>query len=255
MKPSIVIDCFAESGLRYRSGYAVVAVDVIRATTVAITAVASGWRCFPVASIEEATAVASGLRNPLLMGELSGDMPDSFEMNNSPAELAMRSDRHRPIVLLSSNGTKLIAEARSSDITYLACLRNFRAAAHQLAGRHEQIAIIGAGSRGEFREEDQMCCAWIGELLMKAGYIPENSATAEMIAKWSGAPASAFIPSKSVDYLRRTQQLDDLDYILEHVDDLRSTYVMEDGEVIAMQKPAIVTIGTPGIPAAPAKAA
>ena len=90
---------------------------------------------------------------------------------------------------------------------------------------------------------------------MKAGYIPENSATAEMIAKWSGAPASAFIPSKSVDYLRRTQQLDDLDYILEHVDDLRSTYVMEDGEVIAMQKPAIVAIGTPGIPAAPAKAA
>ncbi|HJW98580.1 MAG TPA: 2-phosphosulfolactate phosphatase [Terriglobales bacterium] len=256
MKPSIVIDCFSKNGLRYRTGYAVVAIDVIRATTVAITAVASGWRCFPVASLEEATEIASFFTNSLLMGELSGDMPDSFEMNNSPAELVTRTDLHRPIVLLSSNGTKLIATARSSDATYLACLRNFRGVAHQLAGKHERIAIIGAGSRGEFREEDQMCCAWIGELLAQQGYRPENAATEEIIAKWSGAPASAFIPSKSVDYLRRTDQLNDLDYILEHVDDLRSTYVMEGGEVIAMHQPQTIIINRPITdPAVPVKAA
>lgn len=233
MKPGIVIDCFAEHGLRYRSGYAVIAIDVIRATTVAISAAAAGWRCFPVASLEQAVSLASTMRDPLLMGELSGDMPECFEMNNSPAELACRTDRHRPIVLLSSNGTKLIGEASASDITYVACLRNVRAAARHVAGRHERVAIIGAGSRGEFREEDAMCCAWIGELLLAHGYSPENAATAEIIAKWSGAPASGFIASKSVDYLRRTNQLQDLDYVLEHVDDLNSAYVMDRGELVA----------------------
>ena len=24
-----------------------------------------------------------------------------------------------------------------------------------------RVAVIGAGSKGEFREEDQICCAWI----------------------------------------------------------------------------------------------
>ena len=245
MKPSFVIDCFAEHGLRYRAGYAVIAVDVIRATTVAITAVAARWRCFPVATLDQAVELASTMRNPLLMGELSGDMPECFEMNNSPAELACRADNHRPVVLLSSNGTKLIAEAAASDLIYLACLRNFRAAARYVAGKHERIAIIGAGSRGEFREEDAMCCAWIGELLASQGYAPEDAATAEVIAKWSGAPASGFIGSKSVDYLRRTNQLQDLDYVLEHVDDLNAAYAMDRGELVECDRPKPIAVDSP----------
>lgn len=244
MKPTFLIDCFAENGLNCGTEYAVVAIDVIRATTVAITAAANGWRCFPVSSLEAAQQAAARCPNPLLMGELAGEMPDWFEMNNSPAELEARTDRHRPIVLLSSNGTKLIADAKSRAVTYLASLQNFRAAAHELVGKHERIAIIGAGSRGEFREEDQMCCAWIGEILLQHGYLPKDRSTAEMISKWSGAPASAFISSKSVDYLRRTDQLQDLDYILAHVDDLRFAYVMDAGEVIELGRSSVTAINS-----------
>jgi phosphosulfolactate phosphohydrolase-like enzyme len=38
--------------------WTVVGVDVIRATTTAVTAVAAGRRCFPVASLEEAVPLA-----------------------------------------------------------------------------------------------------------------------------------------------------------------------------------------------------
>ena len=41
MEKTFVIDSFPESALQYREGWAVVAVDVIRATTMAITAAAS----------------------------------------------------------------------------------------------------------------------------------------------------------------------------------------------------------------------
>ena len=38
--PSVVIDCFVEGFDDFRDGYAVVAVDVIRTTTTAVTAAA-----------------------------------------------------------------------------------------------------------------------------------------------------------------------------------------------------------------------
>lgn len=47
MQKLVAIDYLAESVTKYRAGWAIVAVDVIRATTTAITAAANGWRCFP----------------------------------------------------------------------------------------------------------------------------------------------------------------------------------------------------------------
>ena len=87
---SVVIDCFPDSVRRYREGYAIVAIDVIRATTTAVTAVAMGRRCFPVPSIEHALPIAARLDQPLLVGELGGNMPYGFDLTNSPAELAQR---------------------------------------------------------------------------------------------------------------------------------------------------------------------
>ena len=49
---------------------------------------------------------------------------------------------------------------------YVACLRNYSALIAYLAAHHPMVAVIGAGSRGEFREEDQLCCAWIAEGLL-----------------------------------------------------------------------------------------
>jgi len=79
----VVIDCFPESVENYRRGYAIVAVDIIRATTTAITGVALGRRCYPTPTLEAAVPLAAKLTNPLLVGELGGSMPYGFDMNNS----------------------------------------------------------------------------------------------------------------------------------------------------------------------------
>jgi len=75
MPPTVVIDCFPESAKKYRFGYAVVAVDVIRATTTAVTAVSLGWRCFPTPSLEAVGPLAARLDNPLLAGRWAGICP------------------------------------------------------------------------------------------------------------------------------------------------------------------------------------
>lgn len=232
MKRPVIIDCFPESAAAYRDDHAIVAVDVIRATTFAVTAVAAGRKCYAAENLEDAFELRRRLGDPLLAGELGGDMPDGFDMNNSPAELALRADTQRPLVMLSSSGTQLMLEAaKSMHGAFVASFRNFEAVARAAAGIHDRIAVIGAGSRHEFREEDQMCCAWVSEALLRYGYEPANEYTAGIIERWKGAPADACADGNSVAYLRRSNQLRDFDFILAHVNDLDLAVTLHGNEV------------------------
>jgi 2-phosphosulfolactate phosphatase len=232
MPKTVVIDCFPESAARYVHDHVIVAVDVIRATTTATTAVALGRRCFPVPSLEAALPLAARLDNPLLVGELGGNMPYGFDLTNSPAELAARTDVSRPMILLSTSGTKLITDALASQAVYIGSLRGHSALAEHLAAGHERIAVIGAGTRGEFREEDQLCCAWIAERLLQHGYEPERSDTERLVERWSGSPPDVIGVSNSAEYLRQTGQTEDLDFILAHVDDLSDVFRLEGKEIV-----------------------
>jgi 2-phosphosulfolactate phosphatase len=231
VQKSVVIDYLPESVSRYRPDWTVVAVDVIRATTTAVTAAAAGRRCFPVPTIEAALSLASRFDDPLLAGESGGKMPAAFQMDNSPAELLRRTDLHRPLVLVSSSGTKVIHEAADCEATYLGCFRNYSALAPYLDGRHPRVAIIGAGSLGEFREEDQMCCAWIAAGLIGKGYLPETSETAALVSRWRGTSPASCLCSRSVDFLVRTGRTPDLDFILTRIDDLHAVFEVRSGEV------------------------
>ena len=231
MRKTVVIDCFPESVKTYRNSHVIVAVDVIRATTTVVTGVARGRRCFPVPTIEAADLLAAQLTNPLLVGELDGLKPSRFEMNNSPAELESRTDIHRPMILLSTSGTRLICGAREAQAMYVACLRNYSSQAAHLVAHYSTVALIGAGTKGEFREEDQLCCAWIAERLLRAGFEPQDTRTAAIIERWSGVPADAIIDGASAQYLRRSDQCKDLEFILIHIDDLDEVYRFEGDQV------------------------
>lgn len=229
---TVVVDCFGPKFAGFRPGFAIVAVDVIRATTMAITAVSLGRRCFPADTIESAVQLAETLTDPLLAGELGGNMPYGFDLDNSPATLVERSDIARPLVLLSTSGTQLICEgSRAARATYAACLRNYTAQAAHLLASHPNVAIIGAASRGEFREEDQLCCAWIAEQLVAGGYEPLGS-TESIVERWKGAAVEDILISNSVRYLQSTGREQDLDFILAHVDDLASVFAVEGKEIV-----------------------
>lgn len=232
MRKTIVIDCFPESVASYRDGYAIVAVDVIRATTTAVTGVALGRRCFPVPSLEAAVPLAARLTNPLLVGELGGSMPYGFDLNNSPADLEARTDTHRPMILLTTSGTRVICGAGEGQSVYVACLRNYSAQVAYLAEHHSRIALIGAGSRGQFREEDQLCCASIAEGLLAAGYEPQDAKTVSIVEQWSGVPIDKITQGASAEYLRNSGQSRDLDFILTHIDDIEDVYRFERGQVM-----------------------
>jgi 2-phosphosulfolactate phosphatase len=225
------IDVFADGVLdAYRDGHAVVAVDVIRATTTAVTAAVRGIRVFPVASLEGALPLAARLDRPLLVGELGGNMPYGFDLNNSPVAMdTLPLDR--PVILLSTSGTRLIVEARGADAVYAGCLRNVSAQARALVA-HDRVALVGAGTRGEFRPEDQLGCAWIAARLEGEGFEPAGDSTREVVARWRDADVASIEESASAEYLRTSGQLHDLAFVLAHVDDLDAAFRLEGEELV-----------------------
>jgi len=240
MTNRIVIDCFPDSASKYLDSHVIVVIDVIRATTTAVSGVNIGRRIFPVRTTDEAFILAKKLHNPLLAGELGGNVPYGFDLTNSPVQIEALSaipsgkftDPSRPIILLSSSGTQLMKNAERSKAVYIACFRNISAVAHHLAGRHQSIAIIGAGTRGEFRREDQMCCAWIAGKLIKRGYEPETVTTEEVISRWENAGVDDVRGGRSEGYLKRSGQIHDLEFILSRFDDLDVVPMLIDEELV-----------------------
>lgn len=228
----VVIDSLPESVARYGSGWAVVTIDVIRATTTAVTAAVSGRRCVPVPSLPAAYEAKRRLPNALLAGEVAGVRPDGFDLQNSPAEFSRRKDVERPAILLSSSGTRLICDANECDIALLACFRNARTTAEYCVRNFDQVAVIGAGSHAEFREEDQLCCAWIARNLLNSGFTADLS-TCRVVERWGEQLPPACTCSNSFRYLERTGQLADLEFVLNHVNDVSEAFAMKDGEVVA----------------------
>jgi 2-phosphosulfolactate phosphatase len=212
---------------------AIVVIDVIRATTTLATAIAAGRRCYPVGSVDDALRLARGLTAPVLAGELGGVMPSGFELNNSPSAFASRDDVERPLVLLTTSGTRLLASAAPAQSVFAACLRNWSAAVERLAASGSRdIALVGAATRGRFRREDQLCCAWIASGLLDRGFQAADAFTLEVVERWRGMPVTAVDGGESAAYLRRSGQLADLDYVIEHVDDLDLTMRLEGFEII-----------------------
>src|SRR5207245_1604863 len=143
----------------------------------------------------------------------------------------------QPIILLSTSGTRLIMEASERGPCHVSCLRNVRAQAARLADRSGDVLILGADSRGEFREEDKLCAARIARLLVESGHAIADRATGELRERWGDAPDDAILEGRSARYLRETGQERDLEFVLGHVDDVSSAFELRDREVRTLSEP------------------
>jgi 2-phosphosulfolactate phosphatase len=154
-----------------------VVVDVLRATTTATQALASGYRrVLCVDSLERALRMRA--RGRLLAGEQHGKMPPGFDLGNSPAEVAR--DSAEELVLATTNGAPtIVAAARQSRLVLLACLLNLDAVRAQLAGA--DVQIVCAGSYGQVALEDVYVAGRLAAGL--AGEHTDAALAAEAVAR------------------------------------------------------------------------
>src|SRR2546423_12050253 len=109
-----------------REGVAVV-IDVLRATTTMIYALAAGCVCVrPCAEVEEARELAGQMRagRVVLGGERGGVPLPGFDLGNSPREYTSKLCRGRTVVLTTTNGTRALLRAAEADRTLVGAFVN-----------------------------------------------------------------------------------------------------------------------------------
>ncbi len=159
-------DCFHGMRQGACAGGIAVVIDVLRASTTIITALAHGAdRVRPVLTVEEARALAGGA-GVLLGGERGGLKIDGFDLGNSPREYTRDRVGGRSIVITTTNGTAALHACTGAIGVLIGAIVNrsaVAAAAHALAREHGgcDVHLVCAGTEGAVTEEDLLAAGAI----------------------------------------------------------------------------------------------
>lgn len=166
-------------------GAAALVIDVLRATTTVVAALEAGARgVVPIESLEDTlAAAASGRHGPsLTAGERGGVAIAGLDHGNSPLEFTRDRCEGKAILLTTTNGSGAIraAERAGAASVRAGSLWNASAAAEALLGSGARsIAILCAGTRGEFTFEDALAAGAVVLSLARRGRVAlEDSARA-----------------------------------------------------------------------------
>lgn len=135
----------------------VVVIDTLRATSVITTALVNGAReVIPVSEIEDAIEMSNRLEKGsfLLGGERNAVKIDGFDLSNSPLEYMSDVVKGKTIIITTTNGTRALKKASSSDDVVVGCLLNVSAVADYIYSQNKDTLIICAGTEGKFSIDD-----------------------------------------------------------------------------------------------------
>lgn len=168
----------------------VVVVDVIRATTSMVEALANGARAiYPVASTEEAVRLATSLgrEDTLLAGERRGLRVEGFDLGNSPAEFSRAVVEGKRLVMSTSNGTGALAQVQDAPRVVVGAFTNLGAVARAVTD-DQALAVVCAGRLGRFALDDALCA---GHLIRRLeGEVELNDAARAAHALAGAFPAA-----------------------------------------------------------------
>lgn len=183
----------------------VVVVDVVRATTSMVEALAHGARAvFPTASTEDAVKLAASLgrEDTLLCGERKGVKIEGFDLGNSPREFTPEVVADKRLVWTTTNGTAALAAVSEAPRVLVGAFTNLTAVAEALRGE-ERVVIQCAGRVNRFTMDDALCAGHLVRLLLEgaqaAGTAPgpelNDAARASLAMARAVEPTAAFLAS------------------------------------------------------------
>ncbi|HXM38951.1 MAG TPA: 2-phosphosulfolactate phosphatase [Gemmatimonadales bacterium] len=142
------------------TGRAVLVIDVLRATSSIVTALAAGAKAVvPSATSEEAVRLTSNLEKGgfVLAGERRSLKIEGFGLGNSPREMTPEAVGGKTVYLATTNGTPALVAAQGGDPVLVAAAVNFSAVAERartLFTERGDLVIICAGRERQFAMED-----------------------------------------------------------------------------------------------------
>lgn len=142
------------------AGKLVVIIDVLRASSTIVTALANGCRGFiPILSPDKAKKKAQEFENEsvLLGGEREGIKIEGFDLGNSPREYKKEVAKGKTIIFSTTNGVKTLEMVKGAHRIIIGSFLNLQAVCDYCTNYKGDISIICAGRKGKFSLEDTAC--------------------------------------------------------------------------------------------------
>lgn len=151
------------------SGRLAVVIDVLRATTTIVHALASGAREVLVCQeVEQARKLAANSPGAIVAGERGGLPIAGFHLGNSPQEFAPAVVGGKTIIFTTTNGTRAMARCAGARRVLLGAFVNFSAVGRELTAELSSpgssgAALICAGTEGDVTREDTLLAGAMAE--------------------------------------------------------------------------------------------
>jgi 2-phosphosulfolactate phosphatase len=229
---------------RLTGGVAVV-IDVLRATTTIIHALAAGCTAVrPCAEVDEARALADGLPagKVLLGGERGGVPLPGFDRGNSPREYSAAVCQGTTLVLTTTNGTRALLRAAEAERVLVAGFVNYSAVCEQLRQEARPIHIVCAGTEGAVTLEDTLLAGALVDFLCEEGEVRLNDSAR---LAWDCFENHGRVLLGALEVSRGGTQLRQLGYD----DDIRSAAQVDQFALVPelRREPLRVEVGAVGI--------
>jgi 2-phosphosulfolactate phosphatase len=169
-------------------GTTAVVIDVIRATSTIMEALANGARAvYPVASTEEAVQLAASLGrdDSLLCGERKGVMIEGFDLGNSPREFTPEVVAEKQLVITTTNGTRAFVAVQGAERVVAASFLNLSAVVEAVKDA-DRLLVVCAGKEDRFSMDDAVCAGLLIQRVIEArgggGVMNDGSRAAVLLA-------------------------------------------------------------------------
>ncbi|WP_266204277.1 2-phosphosulfolactate phosphatase [Pontibacter kalidii] len=234
--PSIDV-CFSPELLHLYNlkGKAVVAVDILRATSTMVTAFAEGAaQIFPVMELEECRDFAR--QGCLTAAERNGIKAEGFDLGNSPFAYMDGSVQGRDIAITTTNGTRAIRLSEAAEEIVVGAFLNLQAVADHLAELGLDVLVVCAGWKGQFNLEDTLFAGALVERLQEK-FSKENDSALAALYLYQTAKADLLGFLRQSSHVRRLEHLEihkDIAFCLRH--DVYSVLpVWRDGRLVDLK--------------------
>lgn len=154
------------------SGGTAVVIDVLRASTTIIHAIAAGAQAVvPCLTVEDAFAVAERFptKERVLGGERHGQLIDGFDLDNSPLRYTGEVVGGRTVIFTTTNGTRALLACSQAKTVLVGAFVNLSAVVEALRLLGDDVHFVCAGTDGQLTAEDILFAGAAAAKLLSTG--------------------------------------------------------------------------------------
>jgi len=188
----------------------------IGTATIIVALEKGATKVIPCAEVDEAIKFRTN-KGVVLVGERKAQIIKGFDFTNSPYDLNSENLTGKIVVITTSTGTKLLSECMGAKHILIASTLNAQFVAEKMSSIGGKWAVIGAGSHGEFRLEDQVGCALVTKHYSKLTGKRPNENSQKIINVYSKDIETHIRMSPSSQKLMLLDRKCDIDFVISKV--------------------------------------